>query len=71
MSGLECRSGLAIGHDGMVYAGADSHIYAFNQDCSWAWQIDGGRFTDAALDVDGSLFVADVTNGQLYRIQTE
>jgi len=71
LPGLEPRSGLAVDHEGNVYAGADGHIYALSQDCSYLWQIDGGRFTDAALDVDGSLFAADVTNGELYRIQSE
>ncbi len=71
MDGLECRSGLAIGHDGLIYAGVDGHIYCFNQDCSLNWSVNTGRCTDAALDVDGSLFVADVTNGLLYRFMTE
>ena len=71
MTGLECRSGLAVDHQGNVYAGAWGYIYAFNQDCSLKWSLTTGRCTDAALDVDGSLFVADVTNGLLYRLLTE
>jgi outer membrane protein assembly factor BamB len=71
MTGLECRSGLAVGHDGKIYAGAWGYVYCFNADCTLAWSYDGGRFTDAALDVDGSLFVADTTNGILYRFMTE
>jgi len=71
MDGLECRSGLAIGYDGRIYAGADGNIYCFNADCSLEWSANTGRCTDAALDVDGSLFVADVTLGKLYRYQTE
>ena len=71
MDGLECRCGLAIGYDGRIYAGADGNIYCFNADCSLEWSANTGRCTDAALDVDGSLFVADVTLGKLYRYQTE
>jgi outer membrane protein assembly factor BamB len=71
MTGLECRSGLAIGYDGLIYAGAHDYVYCFNADCSLKWSYAGTYFTDAALDVDGSLFVADVIGGYLYRFQTE
>ncbi len=69
---VQYNHGLAIADDGKVYVGGrNSGVYCFNADCSLAWYylVSGCRFTDAALDDDGSLFVADTTGGNLYRFQ--
>lgn len=71
VDGLSYNQGMAIGSDGLIYSGARGYIYCFNPDCSinWSVSVPGSRFTDAALNHDGSLFVADTTNGRLYRYQ--
>jgi len=68
--GVHYSTGMAIGADGKIYAGGrNTGIYCFNADCSNGWMVpvSGCRFTDAALLDDGSLFLADTSNGRLYR----
>jgi len=70
--GVRYYTGMAIGVDGKIYIGGrNSGVYCFDTDCSTVWSdpISGCFFTDAALLDDGSLFVADISNGNLYRYQ--
>jgi len=69
--GADYYTGMAIGDNGKIYIGGryGSGVFCFNADCSQVWNdpVPGCRFTDAALLDDGSLFVADVFGGYLYK----
>jgi outer membrane protein assembly factor BamB len=66
-----CRSGIRSRVWRDTGDSRSSGIYCFNADCSqsWYYPVTSCRFTDAALDDDGSLYVADIANGKLYRFQ--
>jgi hypothetical protein len=64
-------TGMAIGHDGMIYLGGRGYIYWIAPDCTTlhTFALMGSRHTDAALLDDGSLFVADIQGGILRKFK--